>query len=145
MLKNPTNAMRKRGRPRATTPKSEALRVRLITDEKEAFEALAASLEVSPSKLLRRMIHEAVGAGPALFDDGVVALVDAGNAVSAVGRNINQITRAINSGKTTIGNKEQDEIVQLAAVLVALKKELRRLISKSKTRRIRLARGKADG
>lgn len=144
-LEKPIASVRKRGRPRSTTPKTEALRVRLSTDEKAAFTSLALSLDVSPSTLMRRMVREAVGAGPSLFDDGIVALVDAGNAVSAVGRNVNQITRAMNAGRVKIEPKEQDEIRQLAAVLLALKREVRRLIAKSKNRRIKFVQGKRNG
>lgn len=91
------------------------------------------------------MVREAVGAGPSLFDDGVVALVDAGNAVGAVGRNVNQITRAMNAGRVKIDPKGQEEIRQLAAVLLTLKKEVRRLIAKSKSRRIKLVQEKRNG
>ena len=141
----PVASVRKRGRPRINTPKSEALRVRLYEEEKIAFDALAASLDVSTSELLRRMVREAVGTGPSLFDDGIGGLVDAGNAVGAVGRNVNQITRAINAGRVNMGPKGEDEIRQLAAVLLTLKKEIRRLIAKSKNRRIKFSGSARNG
>ena len=141
----PAEQGRKPGRPRMKRQKSEALRVRLYEDEKEAFARLAESMDVSTSELLRRMVREAVSSGPSLFDDGISGLVDAGNAVSAVGRNINQMTRAINAGRVKLDAKHREEIRQLAAVLLTLKKEIRRLIDKSKKRRIKLATGGRNG
>ena len=60
-----------------SAPKSEALRVRLIDHEKAAFNALAETLGVPPSTLLRRMVREAVSAGPTLFKDDLGPVIDA--------------------------------------------------------------------
>ena len=119
--------------------------MRLIDHEKAAFNALAETLGVPPSTLLRRMVREAVSAGPTLFKDDLGPVIDASNEVSAVGRNINQIARAINSGKVDIAPTVGADIRHLAAVLLALKKEMRGLVDSAKKRRIRFVSEAVDG
>lgn len=140
-----TNVPARRGRPRLKKPKTEALHARVSESEKKAFEELAKSVGMKPSTLLRRMIREASGAGPMFLQDDLSKLVTASNQVSAVGRNINQIARGINSGKVKDGLEVQEDLAILGAAIVAIKSQLKNLVAGSKSRRIRFRKGTRDG
>lgn len=134
-----------RGRPKTQSPKSEALRVRLVAEEKRAFSKLAKELGVPPSTLIRRMVREATSAGPTLFDDGIAALIDASNHLSAIGRNINQITRRLNQTDHPVDHGLKDDLAKLKFVLDGLKTDVRALASSSKDRKIKYLRQGTNG
>ena len=86
-------------RPKAETPKSTVAHVRLTVDEAKAFEAAVRKVGQVRSRVLRRAIREIVTCGPDLFDDGLEEFSRLRFELRAIGRNLNQITRAINAGK----------------------------------------------
>ncbi|MCP4040311.1 MAG: MobC family plasmid mobilization relaxosome protein [bacterium] len=83
-------------RPNTKSPRSEAFRVRLKAEEKRGLLQLAKTLGQTPSRIVRRAIHEAVTAGPLFFDDGLQELRQAHRQLAAVGRNVNQLAKAAN-------------------------------------------------
>ena len=81
---------------------SDSLRVRIHADERVALGKLADSLDEKPSRIVRRLIREAITEGPDFFDDGVSELRIAHRELAAVGRNINQIARSANQGDRVV-------------------------------------------
>ena len=54
--------------------RSSSLRVRVRKEEREAFQEFAASLGQTPSRVLRRLVREAITGGGDYFDDGLLEL-----------------------------------------------------------------------
>jgi hypothetical protein len=69
---------------------------------------------------VRRLIREAITAGPDFFDDGVDELRIAHRELAAVGRNINQLARSANQGERVVP-------AQLKRNLAAAKLQVERL------------------
>ena len=81
---------------------SDSLRVRIHSEERVALGKLAKSLDVKPSRIVRRLIREAITEGPDFFDDGIRELRSAHRELAAVGRNINQLARSANQGERVV-------------------------------------------
>ena len=95
--------------------RSEALRVRVRDDEREALNRLAKSLDRKPSEILRRLVREAVTGGPDFFDDGLEELRTAHRQLAAVGRNINQLAKAANRDEPIVASELRDELADVKA------------------------------
>ena len=127
---------RQKGRPLSgSKSKSEAVRVRLDEDEKEAFTRLADKLGVKPSILHRRLIKEAVDEGPEVFENELAALLDANVQLSAIGRNINQIARAINQGAIVVEPIVASDLEGVLSAVDAQKEAVRRMIKRARSKR----------
>lgn len=99
---------------------SDSLRVRIHEDERIALGRLAESLDETPSRIVRRLIREAITEGPDFFDDGVGELRSAHRQLAAIGRNINQLARSANQGERVVP-------VQLKRNLAAAKQQVERV------------------
>jgi hypothetical protein len=110
--------------------------VRLNRGEQNALLFLQARLGLrTRSRVLRKMIREAVGEGPDLLPNDLNVMREAIRQVAALGRNINQLTRAANAGdRVTV-----DPVLLRAAVheIMALRKELVAVIMRSRNRWVR--------
>ena len=81
--------------PRSTITKT----LRLTPQELAGLKERAGELGLSTNALLVKMVREVLGATPELLNDDVQALADANAQVHAVGRNLNQLVRAVNGGR----------------------------------------------
>ena len=99
---------------------SDALRVRIHADERIALGRLAKSLDEKPSRLVRRLVREAITQGPDFFDDGLTELRATHRELAAVGRNINQLAKAANKDERVVP-------AQLKRNLAAAKLQVERL------------------
>lgn len=81
------------GRPKSNPAalRSRVAFVRLREDEWAGLKQLAVSLDQTPSRLLRRLIREALTGGPDYFDDGLLELRRMHRELAAIGRNLNQL------------------------------------------------------
>lgn len=77
---------------------SEAARVRLTPAERRGLDNLAFKIGATRARLLRRAVREMIGAGPDLFEDGLITLSEVTRELAAVGRNLNQLAAKLNSG-----------------------------------------------
>ena len=99
---------------------SDSLRVRIHAEERQALGRLAKCLDEKPSRIVRRLVREAITEGPDFFDDGVAELRAAHRELAAVGRNINQLARAANQREPVVS-------AQLKRNLAAAKLQVERV------------------
>lgn len=110
------------GRPpsKATEVRSRMLHVRLRDAEYAGLQELAAALGQTPSRVLRRLIREALTGGPDYFTDELRGLRGLVRELTAHGRNLNQLARAANRGRVVeaaeVRRVVNAGLVQLAAV-----------------------------
>ena len=94
--------------------------VRLREEESEGLKKMAENLGETPSRIIRRLVREALNGGPDYFDDGVIDLRNMHRELNAIGRNLNQLTRAVNQGQVLNGDDVRGVInaavVQMEAV-----------------------------
>ena len=83
--------------------RSSSVRVRLREQERAAFQQFAAQVGQTPSRIIRRLIREALTAGPDYFDDGLLELRQMRNELGRVGGNLNQLVRTANQGQAIEG------------------------------------------
>lgn len=90
------------GRPRlsASTRRDHAVRVRLTAAELAALTSFAEENGASTSEILRRLAREAAGMGPSLGGDEALGLAANVAQLRKAGVNLNQITRALNAGRS---------------------------------------------
>ena len=81
-----------------TDSRSEALRFRVRPAEAAALRDLAQALGQTPSRVLRRLLREAVTHGPDYFADQATAFQHTSEQLARIGRNLNQLVRSINRG-----------------------------------------------
>ena len=94
--------------------------VRLRAEEDAGLKKLAADLGQAPSRIMRRLIREALTGGPDYFDDGLLELRRMRTELAAIGRNLNQLARTANQGGAVGGDDVRRVIhaglVQMEAV-----------------------------
>lgn len=115
------------GRPKANPQqrRSRMVHVRLREPEWTALQHLAEHLGQPPSRLLRRLLREAITAGPDYFDDGLLEFRRMRGELAAIGRNLNQLVRTANQGAAVDGD-ERRRVINAVAVQVEAVKELYR-------------------
>ena len=73
--------------------------VRLREQEAAALRRIADLVQEPPSRLIRRLIREAVTGGPDFFDDDKIELRRLSREMNAIGRNLNMLVRSIRRGE----------------------------------------------
>ena len=91
-------------KPPTRRKRSENTRVRLHPEEDAALKQLAQTLNQTPSRVIRSLIRQAVTGGPDYFDAGVLEIRTAHRQLAAIGRNLNQLVRALNRGDIVGGD-----------------------------------------
>ena len=125
--------------------RSEALRVRVRDDEREALNRLAKSLDRKPSEILRRLVREAVTGGPDFFDDGLEELRTAHRQLAAVGRNINQLAKAANRDEPIVASELRDELADVKARVEDVAGVYRGAVERARKRTVKpLRKGRAN-
>ena len=110
------------GRPKSKRAevRSRVAFVRLRDAEYAGLQELAATLGQTPSRVLRRLIREALTGGPDYFTDELRGLRGLVRELTAHGRNLNQLARAANRGRVVeaaeVRRVVNAGLVQLAAV-----------------------------
>lgn len=119
--------------------KDQVLHTRLSRDESLLFRAFCEENGLTPSEVLRRLAREAAGFGPTYDGDTRDAIVEYARQLRAIGVNLNQIARVLNSGRTPdfptlhagIGRLSKEIVVQsedYASLCVRARKRARMLI-----------------
>lgn len=116
------------GRPKASPQqrRSRMVHVRLREEEWAAFQRFATVIDQKPSRILRRLLREAITAGPDYFDDGLLELRRMRNELAAIGRNLNQLVRTANQGAAVDGDERRRVINAVAVQVEAVKGLYRR-------------------
>lgn len=128
-------AKRGRGRPKGTATKSVVLFVRVTEAEREAFKRAASDADLKASVLLRRFVRETGQRGVAdLFPSDAPALREATSALSAVGRNLNQIAKAVNRGSAVIDAETGEDLRETLTAVRRLREAMREVLRRARTR-----------
>jgi predicted DNA-binding protein len=86
------------------------------------------------SKMIRKIIIEAAGQGPSLSDDNLDSFREGVRQLAALGRNINQIARAVNSGQAQGCPWEPDLMNATVRCVVDLQKVVADIVLRSRNR-----------
>jgi predicted transcriptional regulator len=116
------------------------LNVRLNDEENLRFQRLAEHLQTTRSRLLRKMIREAIGAPPDLLPQEWKLFEDLAYQLAAIGRNFNQLVRAINSGKVSVTADDQAAIEAVRAEVSRVDEAVVTIIDRSCNRWVKDAR-----
>ena len=73
--------------------------IRLREEEWAGLQQLATTLGQTPSRILRRLLREALTGGPDYFTDERVDWLGVRRELAALGRNLNQLTKAVHQGE----------------------------------------------
>lgn len=93
--------------------RSHKLYFRARPAELAGLTALSQALNVPPSRILRRLLREAITGGPDYFKDDVKEIRMMHVHLAAVGRNLNQLVRAANRGEPILN----DDVLRVLDVL----------------------------
>ena len=88
------------GRPKSKPHevRSRVAGIRLREEEWGGLAQLAETLGETPSRIIRRLIREAINGGPDYFEDGRGDIRRMHYELTRIGRNLNQFARAVNRG-----------------------------------------------
>ena len=113
------------GRPKKIPYKrrSRVLFARVREEEEAAFKQFAASLGETPSRVMRRLMREAINGGPDYFQDGRYEIRQMRIHLTAIGRNLNQLTRAVNRGEL-VSDPDLIRVINAGRVQVAAAEEV---------------------
>jgi len=129
------------GRPKKAVKKTEALRVRLTAEERDALQGLSETLGVKPSKIVRRLVREAVTGGPDFFDDGIKELRESNRQLCAIGRNLNRLLKLLEMDKPINGIDLKNEYEGLKIGYAEMQRAYQDLMLNSKNRNVKGVRG----
>ncbi len=133
-------------RPPAINPRSETVHVRLVNAEKQALLRLAKRVRQPPSRVIRRLIREAVSGDPDYFDDGLAEIRETHRQLAAVGRNLNQLTKLAHRGEALVPGDIAPDLEALAAQLERLAEQYGSTVARVRARRVtQMTRIKAQG
>ena len=121
-------------RPKSLQPMIDILNLRLRKEEKAQFKALALRLDTTPSRLIRKVVRDTIGAAPDLMPQDLKPVGEAVNQLAALGRNFNQLLRCIHQGKVTATSDTEIGIVELRDAVLKLKGELQQVFDRSRFR-----------
>jgi hypothetical protein len=105
--------------------------VRLTAAEDAVLHEIARAQSITVSDLLRRLIHAAVGLGPLVDGEDRELLRALRFELNAIGVNLNQIARAMNTGLVPPNKLLAERLVELKEGLVALGGGLRSMCVKA--------------
>ena len=92
--------------------KTAVFRVRVSEAEREALDAQAAALDVTPSSLLRTGVRQMI-ASPELMASEREAMLDGFRVLRGAATNLNQLTRWANEGRSGLAPGVVEEIASL--------------------------------
>lgn len=116
-------------------PHNKNLRIRLTEEEDRAIVVLARFLgEGTRSRIIRKMIREAIGQGPDLLKDDLNSFREAVRQLAAVGRNINQIAHALNAGRAPDFPLDSRLLRDVEDRVTTLKRELVGIVMRTRHR-----------
>ena len=125
------------GRPKSTPQavRSKMAFTRLREEEWAGLKQLAENLNETPSRIIRRLVREALNGGPDYFDDGVLDLRRMYRELNSIGSNLNQLSRAANRGGTVSGEDVRRVInagiVQMEAVKGLYKRAVKAAVDRA--------------
>jgi predicted DNA binding CopG/RHH family protein len=112
----------------SSTARSNRLSVRLTSDDRQRLSERARARHIPPATYVSQLVHAHLHERPPIPEEELRALIEATNALSALGRNLNQIARVANIGIQPDGPSRQ----QLADVMqgcLALRDRMRAFIA----------------
>jgi len=115
---------------------SRMAHVRLPVAEYEEFALAAKRLGDTRSNLLRRAVREIIQRPADLLEKELGVFDEAVYQLKAVGRNLNQITRAIHMGELKEGVFDLSTVTTVGAAVAQLDCRLTEVIEKSRLRRV---------
>jgi len=126
----------------ATSPKKETvINVRVTQEERDAFNQLSVDLlgKRSASRLLRKLVREALHLGPDLINEERKDFQHALRQLTGIARNLNQITASINSGNhASIERLTVAYLSRLSDEVSTLKQAMIQFINNTKQRSMKV-------
>ncbi len=115
---------------------SKVTHLRLTESEHREFAVAAKRLRDSRANLLRRAVREIINRPADLLEQELVGLDEAVYQLCAVGRNLNQITRAMHQGELKDGQIDAALIEDLKQTVDQVTNRVSEVIEKSRLRRV---------
>ncbi|TDQ15329.1 plasmid mobilization relaxosome protein MobC [Phyllobacterium brassicacearum] len=112
--------------------KDQVLHTRLSREESALFRAFCAENGLTTSEALRRFVRQAAGFGPTYDGEIRDAILEYARQLRAIGVNINQIARILNSGRTPDFPTLQAGIGRLRKELLAQSEDYVSLCAKAR-------------
>jgi hypothetical protein len=113
--------------------------VRLDKAEDAEFQKLVEGLRTSRSRLLRKIIREAIGEGPDLLANEMKVFQDSVYQLVSLGRNLNQLLKLVHSGQVMVSSQEQALMLGIRDQVELLKNETLMVIDRTRDRWVRRA------
>jgi len=120
---------------RAAPRKDKVVRMRLSADQLASIENAAADADMTMSAFLRSLLLEGAGVQPMLAAEDRTVMGFLADEMRAVGTNLNQMARALNSGGPIRPADLEINMGELRVVVAAVLAELRTLAKRAGNRR----------
>ena len=113
--------------------------VRLDEAEDRAFQQVVEGLRTTRSRLLKKIIREMIGLGPDMLTQEWKLFEALAYQLAAVGRNFNQLIRAVHSGKATITPEDLVLVEKVRDQIDRVEREVIAIIDRSHHRWVKSA------
>ncbi|WP_192247998.1 plasmid mobilization protein [Mesorhizobium caraganae] len=120
---------------RGASRKEKVLRMRLSTDEHAAIDKAAKAANMTMSAFLRSLLLEGAGVQPLLAEEDRAVMGFLADEMRAVGANLNQLARTMNSGRAAKPADVTANIGEVQMVVAAVVTELKALAKRAGYRR----------
>ncbi len=120
---------------RRASRKDKVVRMRLSAEEHAAIEEAAAAAGMTMSAFLRSLLLEGAGVQPFLAEEDRTVMGFLADEMRAVGTNLNQLVRVMNSGRLVQPADIKASIGELQVVVAAVLTELQTLARRAGNRR----------
>jgi uncharacterized protein (DUF1778 family) len=120
---------------RAASKKDKVVRMRLSADELASIEQAAQAADLTVSSFLRSLLLEGAGVQPLLAEQDRMVMGFLADEMRAVGSNLNQLARVMNSARSVQGADLQASVGEVQIVVAAVLTELRALSKRAGNRR----------
>jgi len=119
-------------------PASHVFTIRLSPEENAALTKSATGYGVKRSRIVRRLLRELIRQRPDYFDQEQNDLRGLNQQLSAIGRNLNQIARKLNSNEVISKNELEHDLTQMKGELKAVRSYLGKEIEAATRRTVRV-------
>lgn len=126
-MKRKTGALLGKDTKDTKAGKGQTLSVRVSGEEHVAIQAASEKAEMTVSAFFRSLLLEGAGVRPILTPDDRLIMVALLEEMRAIGVNLNQVARALNSGGTVGAGDLDDRLKDVQRVQAAVVSELRQM------------------
>ena len=112
---------------------------RLTQEETESLNNYTKKIGIKRSKLFRKIVREVINNEPDLLPEEMKEFKESVKQLAGMARNLNQLTRAVNSGKLPVQLSDESYFIALKDEVISLRNQLDYYIDATVNRSVKIS------